>query len=130
MTDPSYSAKVGPVTMILPTTARIVKLYKRAIAAGVSMEEGTTDYVVPTGKKLWILHVYQVCTTTAAVTTVKKHTVADTNAGTAIDTIVNPAVNVAIEYDTFISVEAGKYINLDSTDGATYVYVTGIELDV
>lgn len=131
MTDPSLRISLGMATMILPSTGRVVTLFKSlALAANTyTMEEGGVDYQVPTGKKLWLLKQRHYDSTSDYWIYVYKHTVADTAGGTKVFESVSP-LSTNNNEELFISIEAGKYINLNSSDNGSTITIYGVELDV
>ena len=130
MTDPTYTIRVGGLKTILPATARVVVLSKVVSSLYMSLEEGGVDYIVPTGKKLWILKLKYSATVATCVQTPYKHTVADVTGGTLIAQLNSGAANTELSIDCFISVEAGKYINITTVNLGSYVTAECIELDV
>ena len=131
MTDPTRKVTIGGTTIILPSTARVVRLSKSVSAAATTytMEEAGTDYVVPTGKKLWIMEIKQASDSADIHISIYKHTVVDTAGGTLIDRAVSYAASNT--HTALISVEAAKYINLNPAGNQTsHITVIGVELDV
>lgn len=132
MTDPAIKTNIGFTSLIIPATGRYVKLEKSIVASASSftMEESGVDYIVPAGKKLWILQTI-ITTSDGAdrVVNLYKHTVVDTAGGTLIQTDVTTG-NTGNSYDDFISIEAAKYINIANGAAITdRVKVYGVELD-
>ena len=130
MTDPALKVDLGGNVFIIPSTARRIKLYFKLVQnTWTTLELDAVDYIVPTGKKLWILYIETNGQSADAITTMKKHTVVDLNAGTLINTL-HAAATGKQTYPEFISVEAGKYINCVQDQPASQdTWVHCVELD-
>jgi hypothetical protein len=130
MTDPTKVINFGSLRFIVPSSASIKTLYK-SITTGsnyYTLEEAGTDYMVPTNKKFWILAVIVAHGTTVSTPMLQKHTAADSGAGTELIRVAGGTTTGITP--VFISIEAGKYINMGSSEHNTYVTVFGVELDV
>ena len=132
MTDPTKVITLGAIKLVMPSTARMVRLYKSCptAATAYTMEEAGVDYIVPTAKKLWILKSQFYANAATSTLKIWKHTVADTVGGTQIDSLYLTAATLE-SYDHFISVEAAKYVNvIPDFSNANQMSIYGIELDV
>ena len=131
MTDPVVKITFGGTEILLPSTGRVLKLYKEITQnSNASFELDGVDYIVPTGKKFWILYMTMQQSLGALPVIISKHTVADTAGGTQIDRMYT-GTTAEEQSKSFISVEAAKYINGNQTvAGTVYMNIYGVELNV
>ena len=133
MTDPITKVSLGSVSIILPSTGKIIILsvYPPYGSNGwYTLKDKDVDYIVPSGKQFWICVVRSKNNNEFPVN-IEYNTSSTGGSGTLINAIYTYTNDTFVDIPLFTSVPAGNYINVENSGqyGLGNLLIYGIELN-